>query len=167
MNDISRTLPSRVFTVNGLTVRPRARQMGCKGDLSVNLCQRYVFGGWYHCSPVQYYERHVLISNPVYISSSIIYALPLAHACRVNIVGYINPWEVPSVNNPNTIFPWILLFPSGLKVNPTLQYLYYTCTIIWWAWLCKLVSPHPGVCSALLAMLPVTYINIYMWEIKF
>lgn len=89
-------------------------------------------------------------------------ALPLAHACRVNIVGYINPWEVPSVNNPNTIFPWILLFPSGLKVNPTLQYLYYTCTIIWWAWLCKLVSPHPGVCSALLAMLPVTYINIYI-----
>ena len=58
-NDISRTLPSRVFTVNRSTVHPGARQMGCEGDLSVNLCERYVFGG--------------VRPNPVYVSSSIIY----------------------------------------------------------------------------------------------
>ena len=49
--------------------------MGCKGDLSVNLCERYVFGGSFQCGPMQYYERRTLISNLVYVSSSIIYGI--------------------------------------------------------------------------------------------
>ena len=52
-NNISRTLS-------------RAQQMAAKGDLSVNLCKRYVFEGWFRCSPMQYYERHAPISDPVY-----------------------------------------------------------------------------------------------------
>ena len=46
-NNISRTLPSLGFAVNSSTARPRARQLTAKGDLSVNLCKRYVFRGWY------------------------------------------------------------------------------------------------------------------------
>ena len=47
--------------------------MDCKGDLSVNLCERYVFRESFQCGPMQYYEQRTLISNPVYVSSSIIY----------------------------------------------------------------------------------------------
>ena len=72
-NNVSRTLPSLVFSVNSLTVRPRGRQMAVKGDLSVNLCKRCVFGGSFQCGPMQYYERCPPISNPVYVSNSIIY----------------------------------------------------------------------------------------------
>ena len=45
--------------------------MAAKGDLSVNLCKRYVFGGWYQCGPMQYYDQRMPVSNPVYIISSI------------------------------------------------------------------------------------------------
>ena len=46
--------------------------MAAKGDLLVNLCKRYVFGGWYQCRPMQYYELYTPISNPVEVSSTII-----------------------------------------------------------------------------------------------
>ena len=46
--------------------------MAVKGDLSVNLCERYVFGESFQCGPMQYYERRASVSNPVYVSSSIV-----------------------------------------------------------------------------------------------
>ena len=60
--------------------------MGCKGDLSINLCEcyMYVFGGSFQCGPVQYYERRALVSNPVYVSSSIIYGFIIGF-----VIGFI------------------------------------------------------------------------------
>ena len=67
MNDISRTLPSLVFAVYNSIVCPKAQQVTAKRDLSVNLCERYVFGGSLHCGPIQCSERRTPISNPVYV----------------------------------------------------------------------------------------------------
>ena len=47
--------------------------MASKGDLSVNLCERYVFGGVFQCDPMQYYGQRAPVSYPVYVSSSTIY----------------------------------------------------------------------------------------------
>ena len=57
-----------VFTVNSLTVGPRAQQMAAKGDLLVNLCMHCVFGVIFQCHPVQYYVWHTPVSNPVCIT---------------------------------------------------------------------------------------------------
>ena len=67
-----RTLLNLVYAMNSLTANPRAQQLAAKGDLSINLCERYVFRGVFQCSPMQYYVRHMPVSNPVYVSSSII-----------------------------------------------------------------------------------------------
>ena len=76
--------------MNGLTVRPRAQQIGYKDDLLVNLCERYVFGGLFQCGPMQYYEQRALVSNPVYISSSIIYASGVAQSSNNYIIYFIS-----------------------------------------------------------------------------
>ena len=57
------------FTMNSLTVHPKAQQMATKGDPSVNLCKHYVFGGWFQCGPM----RRAPVSSLVYVNSSVIY----------------------------------------------------------------------------------------------
>ena len=60
--------------------------MAAKGDLSVNLCERYVFGGSFQCGPMQYYERCTPVSNPMYVhvSSSIIYDMLFNQTCIIS-----------------------------------------------------------------------------------
>ena len=42
-------LPRLAFAVKRSVVRPRARPTAAKGDLLVNFCERFVFGGRYQC----------------------------------------------------------------------------------------------------------------------
>ena len=65
MNDLSRTPLTLIFR--------QARQTASKGDLSVNLCERYVFGGVFECGPMQYNGRCAPVFYSVYVSSSTIY----------------------------------------------------------------------------------------------
>ena len=63
------------FCCEWLDSSSKSSPNGCKRWPLVNLCEHYVFGGWYQCGPMQYYEWCVPVSNPIYISSSIIYGL--------------------------------------------------------------------------------------------
>ena len=53
MNDPSRTPLTLLFIVNSLTVRTQAQQTASKGELLVDLCECYVFGGYvFQCGPM-------------------------------------------------------------------------------------------------------------------
>ena len=73
-NTISRILLSLTYALNPSVLCQQTRQTTMRGDLSLNLCERQVFGGVFQDVTVHYYWWRALVSNPVHIVS-IIYGL--------------------------------------------------------------------------------------------
>ena len=70
-NIISRVLLNLIYALNPSVLCQQTRQTTSRGDLSLNLCECYVFGGVFQDVTVHYYGRHALVSNPVHVVSTI------------------------------------------------------------------------------------------------
>ena len=70
-NTISRILLNLIYALNPSVLCQQTRQTTSRSDLSLNLCERYVFGGVFQDVTVHYYGRRALVSNPVHVVSII------------------------------------------------------------------------------------------------